>query len=97
MICTSSPDRVAQRLHQLHVQIHAARAVARAVPQEPFLVDEAVLLQAARRVWRPAAGSMENPRQLPYTRTGNCVGPPNKRNTGAPKCRPRRSHSALSM
>ena len=77
---------LAQRLHELHVEIHAARAVAGPVAQEPLLVDEAVLLQAARRASPASGGSIEKPRQLPYTRTGSCVGPPNKRNTGAPKC-----------
>ena len=36
---------LAQRFHQLHVEVHAARAVARAVAQEPLLLDEAVFLE----------------------------------------------------
>jgi hypothetical protein len=44
-----------------------------------------------------SGGSIEKPRQLPYTGTGIWVGPPSRRNTGAPSARPRRSHSALSM
>jgi hypothetical protein len=34
--------RGAQLAHQLHVEIHAARAVAGSIPEEPLLVDEAI-------------------------------------------------------
>ena len=79
-------DGRAQRLHQLHVEIHAARAVAGAITQEPLLVDEAVLLELRGAFRRPAADRSRSRGSCRTRAPATASGPPNRRNTGAPKC-----------